>query len=104
MFYQGTIEGASGAANNTTTGVSGALPFVLPKGAKALYLVPSVAGLQFELGAASFLTSAVRGAPIGPSGIICGPFRFGQPGSPTVSIYNAAGGGVTVKVYVGPTS
>jgi hypothetical protein len=114
MFYLGTITAASGAYSNQNAGNSGLGTFVIPRSAKALCLVPSTSGLMFELMNATsptgghatgsaFQTTAARAAFI-KDGEINGPFRtIGGP-EHIVSVWNAAGGFLSVRVYVVPTS
>ena len=111
MYYLGTITGSSGACNNSMTGVSGLGTFKVPQNNKALYLMPSATGIQFELFAAtgiSSLTTAGRGAFLDGPNLVNGPFRTVAAGpsgaAAVISIYNAAGGFVSVNIYAAPTS
>lgn len=105
MHFLGTIQGGSGSYSNQSTGVSGlaANIFTIPKTTKRLYLVPSVSGINFELGLASgFQTSATRCAPI-TAGQLNGPYTIGPcDNPPVVAIYNAVGGIVTCRVFTSP--
>lgn len=107
MYFVGSISGASGAFNNQQSG-----GFALPPSTKSVYLVPSVLGLQFELGVATgatnstFQTTAARGAPLLSTGLN-GPYQCVIPGGvsqPVVAIFNLPGGAVSVRVYSAPTS
>lgn len=108
VYYLGTITGASGAYSNAQTGASGIGTFAIPSTSRSLYLVSSASGVLAEFGATlGFQTSAARGAQLDGPNTIMGPFRTvpGPSGyGPTVSIYNSAGGFVSVRVYAGPTS
>lgn len=105
MYFLGTIQGGSGSYSNQSTGVSGlaANIFTIPKTTKRLYLVPSVSGINFELGTASgFQTSATRCAPI-IAGQLNGPYAVGPSDeAPVCAIYNAVGGIVTCRIYTSP--
>jgi hypothetical protein len=106
MYFLGGITSASGAANSQGAG------FVIPQGAKSLYLMPSASGVQFEFGrhtgatGSTFQTTDQRGAFLDGPGLVSGPFRVVQgPGVWTVvGIYNTTGGTVSVRVYASPTS
>lgn len=112
MYFYGGITAASGAYNNQATGASGIGTFVIPPGTKSIYLQPSASGVLFEFGihtgstGSTFATTAARGAQLEGPDLISGPFRCVQSmGSHTVvSIFNRAGGFVSVKVFGSPTS
>jgi hypothetical protein len=115
VYYLGTITGASGAYSNQQTGASGIGTFFIPPAVRALYLMASASGVLFELGASTgvtgaigstFQTTAARGAQLDGPNTIMGPFRcVSTPNQSTVvSIFNSAGGFVSVRVYAAPTS
>lgn len=107
MYFLGSISGASGAANNQQSG-----GFDIPVGTKALYLMPSASGIQYEFGVhtgstgATFKTTDQRGAFLDGPNLVSGPFHVVQNGQAhaVVSIYNLTGGNVSVRVYAAPTS
>lgn len=108
MYYLGSITGASGAYSNQQTGASGIGVFQIPPSVKALYIVPSASGTLFEIGVATgptgstFQTTLARGAQLEGPALISGPFKVlnvTPPGCAVVSIFNAAGGFVSVRVY-----
>lgn len=111
MFFLGAITGASGAYSNQRTGASGIGTFPIPPGTKSLYLMPAASGILFEMGIATggsgstFQTTQARGAQLDGPNLISGPFRCPRiMGAHTVvSIYNSAGGFVSVNVYASPT-
>lgn len=107
MLWLGTVTAASGAYNNLQTGHSGIGTFTVPPGVKALYLHPSVSGLQFEIFAATGATNttAARGAYLNGN-VSNGPFRVPNcySGGIVVAIYNSAGSFQSVRVYKTETS
>lgn len=110
MHFLGAITGSSGAFNNQQTGASGVgAAWIIPTSVKAIYLQPSASGLQFEVfrgtGAtgSTYNTTAARGAFIGAANTLAGPFRVSGDCHTVVSIWNAAGGVLSVRVYAAPT-
>ncbi len=110
MYFLGSITGASGAYSNQQTGASGIGVFQIPPSIRSIFLVPSASGVLFELGTATgatggtFQTTVARGAQLDGPANISGPFRT-IPGTYTVvSIFNAAGGFVSVRVFAGGPS
>lgn len=107
MYFLGSVSGASGAANNQQSG-----GFDIPPSTRALYLMASATGVQFELGVATggtgstFQTTQTRAGFLDGPNLLCGPFRVIQnaQGHPVVSIYNTTGGNVSVRVYMAPTT
>lgn len=110
MYFLGSITGASGAYSNQQTGASGIGTFVIPPSTQSVYLMPSASGVSFELGAASgttgstFQTTLARAAQLDGPGLISGPFRVAKGSNCVVSVFNPAGGFVSVRVYSSPTS
>jgi hypothetical protein len=112
MYFIGAITGASGSYSNAQTGASGIGTFIIPRGARSLYLQPNVSGLQFALGVATgatgstFQTTASGSAQLDGPNLISGPFRCvaGQLDQwPVVAIFNTAGGFVSCRVFASPT-
>ncbi len=105
MYFLGAISGLSGiAANNQAVG-----GFVIPPGAKSVYLMPSASGIQFEFFVAtgvtgsSFATTLARGAVLEAK--LSGPYRCGVGlGSYTVVSVISGVGTASVRVYFSPTS
>jgi hypothetical protein len=112
VYYLGSITAASGAYSNQQTGASGIGTFIIPNAVKSLYLVPQQSGILFELGqstgatGSTFQTTLARGAQLDGPANISGPFRVVTNAlncGIVVSVYNSAGGFVSVRVYASPT-
>lgn len=111
MNYLGAITGSSGAFNNQQTGASGVgAAWIIPTSVKSIYLQPSASGLQFETFRATgatgstYNTTPARGAYIGAANVLAGPFRVAGDCHTVVSIWNAAGGVLNVRVFAATTS